>query len=225
MNPAKKVGGDFYDFFMIDDDHLALVLGDVSDKGIPAALFMMTAKTLIKFQAQQGLSPSEVLESVNAILFQSNPEEMFVTVWIGIPDLKTGILTASNAGHELPILSLEGKPFEIFHDPHGMVLAALRESKYKDYELTLKPGHRIVIYSDGVSDAQNRAQEPFGINRLLETVQFASADPGAEGFTREIWNRIMRYSEGTAQFDDITLLSVTYTGPVKESEEKGNNQH
>ena len=137
MDPAKEVGGDFYDFFLIDDDHLALVIADVSGKGVPASLFMMSTKILINDHALMGGTPAEILRRVNGLVCANNEADMFVTVWLGILELSTGKLTAANAGHEYPMLKTDGK-FEILKDKHGMPIGAFEMSKYRDYELTLK---------------------------------------------------------------------------------------
>ena len=149
MTPAKEVGGDFYDFFLVDDDHLALVIADVSGKGVPAALFMVIAKTLLKNAAQTGLSPKAVLEKVNNQLCENNEAEMFVTVWLGIYEISTGKLTAANAGHEYPAVRHENGKFELFKDRHGFVLAGMEGARYREYELELKAGDTLFVYTDG----------------------------------------------------------------------------
>ena len=214
MDPARKVGGDFYDFFMIDDDNLALLIGDVSDKGIAAALFMMTAKTALRLQAQTTPVPSAVLQKVNDLLCQFNPKEMFVTVWIGILNLKTGVLTAANAGHEYPLLSLGGRPFEVMNDdPHGIVLGSFPGLKYKDYEVVLAPGDRLAVYTDGATDAEDPAKRQVGLDGLIGIVRESAAEQSAEGFVKEIRRRIAKFAKDAVQFDDITLLSVTFRKP------------
>ena len=211
MAPAKEVGGDLYDFFMLDDTHLFLVIGDVSDKGIPAALFMMTAKTLLRTHAQRDLDPATVLASVNDLLCDINPKEMFVTVWVGILDLKTGILTAANAGHEYPMLRSGNEPFEIFKEPHGMPLGVMPGGKYKNYEIVMAPGDGLFLYSDGATDAINQEKEQIGISRLLELVQTTAAeDASPKGLITSVKASLDQWSEGAYQFDDITMLSIVY---------------
>ena len=155
MDPAKEVGGDFYDFFYLDDDRLALVIADVSGKGIPAALFMMSAKNKINSRASAGGTPAEILSDVNLQLCKNNPTHMFVTVWLGIIDLKTGMITACNAGHEEPAIRREDGVFRLYHDPHGFVLGGRKRSKYTDYELQLNPGDVIFVYTDGITEASD----------------------------------------------------------------------
>ncbi|MBQ1898962.1 MAG: PP2C family protein-serine/threonine phosphatase, partial [Ruminococcus sp.] len=158
MDPAKEVGGDFYDFFMIDEDHLALVIADVSGKGIPAALFMMSSKIYIGDHATMGGSPAEILERVNKLVCANNDAHMFVTVWLGILEISTGKLTTASAGHEYPIINVNGK-YELLKDKHGLAIGAMKFAKYTDTEIQLKAGDSIFVYTDGVAeatDANNR---------------------------------------------------------------------
>ena len=150
MDPAKEVGGDFYDFFFVDNDHLALVIADVSGKGIPAALFMMRAKTAIRNLAESGRAPSEILFRANNTLCDGNDAEMFVTAWIGIIDLGTGEMRCANAGHEYPVLMRAGGEYELFKDKHGLALAAMEDMRYREYEIQLNPGDRLFVYTDGI---------------------------------------------------------------------------
>ena len=153
MTPAKEVGGDFYDFFLVDNDRLAIVIADVSGKGVPAALFMVIAKTLLKNAVQMGLSPKEALEKVNNQLCENNEAEMFVTAWLGVYEISTGKLTAANAGHEYPAIRREGGQFELFQDPHGFVLAGMEGTRYQEYELEIGVGDTLFLYTDGVAEA------------------------------------------------------------------------
>ena len=153
MTPAKEVGGDFYDFFLIDDDRLAIVMADVSGKGVPAALFMVIAKTLLKNMAQTGRSPKDVLEKVNNQLCEGKEAEMFVTVWLGILEISTGKLTCANAGHEYPAIKRSGGDYELIKDKHGFVLAGMEGFRYKEYELHMDPGDRLFLYTDGVVES------------------------------------------------------------------------
>ena len=211
MTPAKMVGGDFYDFFMIDDRHLGLVIADVSGKGVPAALFMMVSSVLIRHTAAGQYSPAKILQSVNHQICARNPEEMFVTVWLGILDIATGKLTAANAGHEYPMIKGAGKSFEMLKDRHGLVIGAMDGVRYKDYEIVLEPGAKLFVYTDGVSEAADRNLNQFGTDRILETLR-----SGEEGSPREILeavNKAVReYAGDTPQFDDLTMMCVEYKG-------------
>ena len=207
MTPAKEVGGDFYDFFLVDDDHLALVIADVSGKGVPAALFMVIAKTLLKNAAQTGLSPKAVLEKVNNQLCENNEAEMFVTVWLGLYEISTGHLTAANAGHEYPALRRSDGSFKLVHDRHGFVLAGMEGSRYREYELTLEPGDALFVYTDGVAEATDAGNTLYGTQRMLQAL---NACPGSlpEGLLRAVKEDIDRFVGQAPQFDDITMLSL-----------------
>lgn len=207
--PAREVGGDFYDFFLIDPTHLGLVIGDVSDKGIPAALFMMVSKLLIKEYAMKGLSPEIVLEQVNDRLFSFNRAEMFVTIWIGILDTETGILKTANGGHEYPIFRLGDEPFDYFHDKHGMAVAGMKRSKYTLHEIQMKPGDALFVYSDGAVDARNKDGDGFGVSRLLESVNRANTETATK-LVHAVKKDVEEYSADTEPFDDITMLAMIY---------------
>ena len=170
MTPAKEVGGDFYDFFLVDDDHLCMVMADVSGKGVPAALFMVIAKTLLKNCAQTGQTPKQILETVNNQLCEGNKAEMFVTAWVGVLELSTGRLTAANAGHEYPILKKAGGRYELVKDRHGFVLAGMENSRYRQYDLQLDAGDVLFLYTDGVTEATDADKQLYGTDRLLDTL-------------------------------------------------------
>lgn len=215
MTPAKEVGGDFYDFFMVDDDHLTLVVADVSGKGVPAALFMMIAKTLLKNVVQTGASPKQALELVNNQLCENNREEMFVTVWLGILELSSGELTYANAGHENP-LWLRGGEWTYVKERHGFVLAGMEGTRYKEHQLTLASGDAIFQYTDGVTEAANPQNELFGDKRLLAAISaVASLTPGQ--LLPAVKAGIDAFIAEAPQFDDITMLCLTYRGPEKPS--------
>ncbi len=209
MNPAKEVGGDFYDFFLTDEDHLALVVADVSGKGIPAALFMVISKTLIKNQAQMGGSPREILEAVNDQLCENNEAEMFVTVWLGILQISTGKLTAVNAGHEYPVLKKAGKPYEMLDDPHGFVMGVMPGMQYQEYELSLQKGDGIYVYSDGAPDAVNPQEEQFERERLLAALN-KDPDAAPSQLLKQVKDEIDLFVGEADQFDDITMLCMKY---------------
>ena len=211
MTPAREVGGDFYDFFFVDEDRLALVIADVSGKGIPAAMFMMMAKNMIQNQAMAGHSPQEVLGTVNQMICENNKEEMFVTVWFGILDLVSGILTAANAGHEYPVVKTPDGPFEVVKDRHGFVLGAMDGMKYREYELRLEPGARLFVYTDGASEAQNTDGELFGRDRIVQALNTAMDEP-PEGILRAVDEAVADFVGEAEQFDDITMLCIEYSG-------------
>ena len=211
MNPAKEVGGDFYDFFLIDDDHLALVIADVSGKGVPAALFMMVSKILVNNYVMTGISPKEVLQQVNCQICAHNKEEMFVTVWLGILDLKNGKLVASNAGHEYPIYMKAGGDFEIVKDRHGFVIGGMDCVRYTDYEIDMKPGSKLFVYTDGVPEATNADKELFGVDRMMEAINSAKeSDP--KTIIEHVDEAVNVFVGDAPQFDDVTMLCVHYIG-------------
>ena len=219
MTPAKEVGGDFYDFFFVDDNHLALAIADVSGKGIPAAMFMMMAKNMLQTQAMAGHSPQEVLETVNQLICENNEEKMFVTVWFGILDLESGILTAANAGHEYPILKTPAGSFEVIKDKHGFVLGGMKKMKYKEYELHLDPGAKLFVYTDGVVEAQNTEKALFGIDRTVRALNSAMDVP-PEGILRAVDEAVAEFVGEAEQFDDLTMLCIEYRGKPDIEEKK-----
>ena len=222
MTPAKEVGGDFYDFFFVDEDRLALVMADVSGKGIPAAMFMMMAKNTLQTQAAAGRSPQEVLETANRLICENNKEKMFVTVWFGILDLSTGVLTAANAGHEYPVLKTPNGLFEIVKDKHGFVLGGMERMKYREYELRLEPGSKLFVYTDGVAEAMNTEHELFGMERTVDALNTAPDEP-PEGVLRAVDEAVKKFVGEAEQFDDLTMLCVEYRGrqAAKEEEHEG----
>jgi sigma-B regulation protein RsbU (phosphoserine phosphatase) len=207
MTPAKEVGGDFYDFFLVDDDHLAMVMADVSGKGVPAALFMMISKTLLKSALQSGLTPKPALEKVNNQLCENNDAEMFVTVWVGILEMSTGKMKCANAGHEYPAIMRRGGEFELFKDKHGFVLAGMEGARYREYELEFGPGDRLFIYTDGVAEATDATNTLYGTDRML-----AALNSKREGNCRQLLETLHKDIDdfvGEAdQFDDITMLCI-----------------
>ncbi len=211
MTPAKEVGGDFYDFFFVDKDHFAIVMADVSGKGVPAAMFMMISKIFIKSAAQAGLSPKEVLEKVNNQLCENNEAQMFVTTWLGIIDLTTGKMTCVNAGHELPAIYRKNGSYELLHDKHGFVVAGMENLKYKEYEIELNPGDRLFLYTDGVPEATNAQNELFGNDRMVESLNKAKELPFNE-VLGVVHKDINEFVGEAPQFDDITMLSFEYKG-------------
>ena len=207
MTPAKAVGGDFYDFFLIDHDHLGLVIADVSDKGIPAALFMMISKIVIHNFAIMGASPKAVLEEANKMIVQHNQSSMFVTVWFGILTLTTGEIVAANAGHEYPMIKKADGQFELFKDPHGLPVGVMEGISYKEYRFKLERGGTLFVYTDGLAEASNEAQKFFGTDRILEELNKAQkADP--KELLTNMKASVDRFAGNAPQFDDLTMLAV-----------------
>lgn len=168
--PAKEVGGDFYDFFYVDPTHLALVIADVSGKGVPAALFMMVSKILLDNSASAGRTPGKVLTMVNHQLCEKNIIDMFVTVWLGIIDLTTGEMVSANAGHENPIICRKDGTVEVIRTKHGMVLGGMEGMRYRDETLQLHPGDTLFVYTDGIPEAHNSAAQMYGMERLVSVL-------------------------------------------------------
>ncbi|MEG0839022.1 MAG: SpoIIE family protein phosphatase [Hydrogenoanaerobacterium sp.] len=208
MTPAREVGGDFYDFFLIDDDHLGMVMADVSGKGVPAALFMVIAKTLIKNVSQTGLSPKAVLEKVNKQLCVGNEVDMFVTVWLGILEISTGKMLCANAGHEYPVIKRANEDYELLKDKHGFVLAGLEHSRYTEYELQMHQGDRIFLYTDGVPEATNTDNELYGTDRMIYTLNLHK-ECACEELLAAIQQDVNDFAGQAPQFDDITMLCLT----------------
>lgn len=212
MTPAKEVGGDFYDFFFVDSNHLALVMADVSGKGVPAALFMMISKTLIKSIAQNGLSPAKVLEKVNNQLCENNEAEMFVTVWLGILEISTGKMKCVNAGHEFPAIMRKGGNWELYKDKHGFVVAGMENAKYKEYELEFHPGDKLFVYTDGVAEATNVNNELYGTERMITALNKAK-DKQVKELLESVHGDVDAFAGDAEQFDDITMLTLKINEP------------
>ncbi len=228
MDPAKEVGGDFYDFFMIDGDRLAVVMADVSGKGIPAALFMVISKTLIKNVTLSAIytSPAEILQDVNDRLCEGNEDSMFVTVWLGILTVSTGELVSACAGHEFPVFYRKGRGFMMEKDPHGLAMGALEGSRYRDVQWKLDPGDMLFLYTDGVPEANNGRQELYGNDRMMAALKGALPAAARNGdaeetdlkeFLRLVRKDIDAFVDDTPQFDDLTMLCLKYRG----GEDKG----
>ena len=212
MHPAKEVGGDFYDFFLIDDDHLCMVMADVSGKGVPGALFMMASKIIIQSCAMLGVkSPADILAKANEAICSNNRMGMFVTVWLGILEISSGKVWAANAGHEYPAIMRKGGQFELLRDKHGLVIGGMEEARYRAYELSLAPGDKLFLYTDGVAEATNAGQEMFGTERMLRALNTA---PDAEPNTTlaNVLDAVHGFVADAEQFDDITMMCVEYKG-------------
>lgn len=211
MNPAKEVGGDFYDFFLIDDDHLCVVMADVSGKGVPAALFMMASKIILANNAMMGKSPAQILTDTNAAICSNNREEMFVTVWLGILEISTGKLTAANAGHEYPVIMHEGGKFEILKDKHGFVIGGMDGIKYKEYEIQLTSGSKLFLYTDGVPEATNAESEMFSAERMIASLN-ENTNASPEEMLKNVRYAVDNFVREAEQFDDLTMLCLEYKG-------------
>ena len=212
MNPAKEVGGDFYDFFLVDDDHLCVIMADVSGKGVPAALFMMASKIMMQSYALMGLPPGEILTKTNEAICSNNQEEMFVTAWLGILEISTGRLTAANAGHEFPVLKRPDGVFELIHDKHGLVIGAMDNIRYSEYMLQLERGAKLFVYTDGVPEATATDNEFFGIQRMLAALNEVP-DAAPQAIVGRVHEAVDAFVAGAEQFDDLTMLCLEYNGP------------
>ncbi|MBR2799119.1 MAG: SpoIIE family protein phosphatase [Clostridia bacterium] len=211
MTPAKEVGGDFYDFFLVDDDHIGLVMADVSGKGVPAALFMMISRVLIKSHLQNGETPGEALENVNDQLCEGNDAELFVTAWVAVLEISTGKGIAVNAGHEHPALRRANGQYELVVYRHSPAVATLEGIPYKEHTFQLNPGDSLFVYTDGVAEATSADKELFGTERMLEAL---NRDPDAEpmGVLKNVMDGINAFVADAEQFDDITMLCLKYIG-------------
>lgn len=217
MSPAKEVGGDFFDFFKVDDDHLCLVMADVSGKGVPASLFMVISKTLIKNRAQRGDSPAEILKNVNNQLCDGNDAQLFVTVWVAILELSTGKGLAANAGHEHPVLCRNGEKFELVVYRHSPALATMEGIRFREHEFQLYPGDTLFVYTDGVPEATDANNELFGNERMLDALNHHI---GAKPTTllASVRRAVDDFVGSAPQFDDLTMLALTYNGPDGEQD-------
>ena len=211
MDPAKEVGGDFYDFFFVDNDHMGLVIADVSGKGIPAALFMMRAKTALRNLAESGRTPSEILFRANNTLCDGNDAEMFVTVWIGIIDLNTGDMRCANAGHEYPMIMRAGEGYSLFKDKHGLALAAMEDVRFSEYEMKLNPGDKLFVYTDGIPEAIDPQEQQYGTDRLMVKLNAMQDAPMTEVLPA-VRADVAAFAGKAEQFDDITMLGFCYYG-------------
>ena len=212
MDPAKYVGGDFYDFFMLDDNTIGLVMADVSGKGVPAALFMVISKTLIKNRCQVSRSPADVLNYVNDQLCEGNDGDMFVTVWLAILDINTGKGMAANAGHEHPAIRRKGGKYELDVYRHSPAVATMEGMRFREHPFELNPGDSLFVYTDGVPEANNENGEFYGTDRMIECL---NADPEAtvHELLVEVREDIRKFAGPAEQFDDITMLAFEFWGP------------
>ena len=209
MDPVRGVGGDFFDFFFIDRDRLCLLIADVSGKGIPAALFMMASKIILADNAKSGKSPAQILQDTNEAICANNPEEMFVTVWLGILDISTGLLTTANAGHEYPALMHADGQFELFRDRHGLVVGGMPGVKYHEHSLQMYPGSKLFVYTDGVPEATDAENALFGTTRMLEALN-AHANESPKQILHGVRQAVNEFVSDMEQFDDLTMMCLEY---------------
>ena len=215
MYAAKEVGGDFYDFYLVDENHLAFVIADVSGKGIPGAMFMMTSKTLIKSHIESGLAVNDVFTNVNTQLCENNEAGMFVTAWMGILDLKTGIVKFANAGHNPPLVKHADGTFEYLKSKANFVLAGMDGIRYKEQEIQLEKGDKIYLYTDGVTEAHNDKNELYGEDRLLKCLNSVK-DKSVDDICQKIKEDVELFVGTAEQFDDITMLCVSFNEETKD---------
>lgn len=223
MKPAKEVGGDFYDFFMVDEGHLAIVMADVSGKGVPAALFMVIGKTLIKDHTRPGRNLGEVFTEVNKLLCESNSEGLFITAFEGVLDLVTGEFRYVNAGHEMPFIQRAEGSFEVYEISPGFVLAGLEDMRYEEGSLILQEGDKLFQYTDGVTEATNHRNELFGRERLKAALN-RGRDKSICDILETVKESIDAFAGTAPQFDDITMLCMEFKLRMPENNYKNGAQ-
>ncbi|MFP4128714.1 MAG: SpoIIE family protein phosphatase [Desulfonatronovibrio sp.] len=211
LEPAREVGGDLYDYFMLDQDHLCFTVGDVSDKGMPAALYMAITRTLIQSHSAKESSPARIMTRINNDLSKDNPKSMFVTLIIAIMNIRTGHIRYANAGHNLPVFV--GRDQKCHYAPgiSGPVAGAMDGIAYKELDIELRPGDGLLLYTDGITEAMNQSQELFSDDRLLRDVEQAGTVEAQE-LIKDIRNQVMEFVDGAPQSDDITMLMLRYKG-------------
>ena len=211
MNPAKEVGGDFYNFFFVDEDHLVLVIADVSGKGIPGALFMMVSNTVITDRTLMGGTPAEILSFVNDNICEHNTAGMFVTVWLGILEVSTGKMVYADAGHEYPAICRKDGSFTIIKDRHSFVIGGMEGVKYKDNDLLLSEGDKLFLYTDGVPEAMNEDDEMYNVDRMVEALNEHKKE-SPEEILKGVQYSVSQFVGNADQFDDLTMLCLEYKG-------------
>ena len=207
MRPAKEVGGDFYNFILVDNDHLAMWIGDVSDKGVPAALFMMAINIMISLRTSMGGTPAQIMEHVNDRVCEHNGENLFVTIWLGILEISTGKLTFVNAGHEDPAVCHKDGEFELYKTRHNIAVGIEPGMVYKDYELQLGKGDKIFIYTDGVPEATDPYDKLFSTDRMTQALN-ECRDGSPQELLENINKRVKEFVGDRTQFDDLTMLGL-----------------
>ncbi len=220
MDPAKEVGGDFYDFFRIDDSHVCFLVADVSGKGIPAAIFMAITKVLLKTNMKPGSSPDDVVSYINELLCKDNEAGMFVTAWVGVLNTETRVLNFVNAGHNPPLFRKGNDEFTFLKTKPGLVMGGLAGYKYNKSSIEVPDGFSIIMYTDGVTEATNSVNEMFGEDRLIKEAN-SDIDLCCEEIARNIRGKISEFVDGAAQFDDITMLCFQFSPETKSELNKG----
>jgi sigma-B regulation protein RsbU (phosphoserine phosphatase) len=213
LEPAKEVGGDLYDFFFLDDDHLCFTIGDVSGKGMPASLFMVVTKIMVKTKATKGLTPEKVLDRVNQDISLDNPSLLFVTLFFGILNIRTGELQYANGGHNPPLIIRAGGDIKMMESTGGIALGVMEDFLYDSKTLTLNRGDLLVLYSDGVTEAMNQNQDLYGDKRLIDTMH-SLKNSSVDEIIRGILASVNEFCQDEPRSDDITLLTIRYNGPV-----------
>ena len=207
IKPAKEVGGDFYNFVLVDDDHLAVWIGDVSDKGVPAALFMMSINIMINIRTCMGGTPSEIMAFVNDNICEHNGENMFITIWLGILEISTGRLTFVNAGHEDMAVYRNGGEFELYKTKHNIAVGIQSGMVYQDFEMQLGKGDRIFIYTDGVPEATDPYDTLFNTDRMISALN-ERKDGSPQEFLEIVYTRVKEFVGDRTQFDDLTMVGL-----------------
>ena len=219
MNPAREVGGDFYDFYLIDEDHLALTIADVSDKGVPASLFMAVSKTILKNRTLAGGTPARILEDANNQICEGNDNGMFVTVWLGILTISTGELVCANGGHENPALRLKNEPFTLIRTKHGLPLGVMEDITYDDEVYQLSPQDACFVYTDGVTEATRADETMFSEERVVQVLGGVRSDETPQQILERVGKAVDDFVGDAPQFDDLTMLCVVYHGDAETSAE------
>ena len=205
MKPAREVGGDFYNFRLLDDDHLAMWIGDVSDKGVPAALFMMAINIVINNRASMGGTPAEIMAFVNNNICEHNEANLFVTIWLGILEISTGRLTFVNAGHEEPALYRKGGSFELYKTKHNVAVGVFPDIEYTNYDIHLGRGDKLFVYTDGVPEATDMFDKLYTTGRMLEALN-KYRDGSPQEILEGVRKSVKEFFGGRPQFDDLTML-------------------
>jgi sigma-B regulation protein RsbU (phosphoserine phosphatase) len=211
LEPAKEVGGDLYDFFFIDDDHLCFALGDVSEKGVPAALFMTITMTLLKNTAKRDISPAEMMYQINNVLCAENPRSMFVTLFIGILNIRTGKIRYSNGGHNPPVLVSSNEGVVYKTDLSGPIVGPIEDMNYNELTIMLNPGDALFLYTDGVTEAMNPEDELFSEERLLTEMK-GVGDKSVEEIVSTLMMKVKKHARSAPQSDDIAMLVLRFKG-------------